>query len=136
MYSMIRGFEAAQRTEAVGHGHLQWSAALGAGLIVGGIFLVVPRGSPWSSVTFFSPLVMGRPLPSALQIPLFALWLIHMGVAVVYGLIISRIVAGLTQLRAVITGGVVGLFLYLLNLLLISILLPQMSGNEISVLFA
>ena len=115
---------------------MQWSAALGAGLIVGGVFLVVPRGNPWSSFTFFSPLIMGRTVPSSFQVPLFAVWLIHMGVALVYGLIISRIVAGLTQLRAVISGGVIGLLLYLVNLLVISVVLPEMRGNESSVLFA
>ena len=132
---MIRGFEAAHQMEAEGQGHMQWGAAVGASLIAGAILLVVPRGSPWSSVTFFSPLIMGRPLAPGVQAPLIAVCLIHMGVGVLCGLIISRLVTAFTQARAILAGGAVGLLLYLLNLLAISLFWPQMRGNEVSVVF-
>ncbi len=109
---MIRGFESAHPLEPEAKGHIQWPAAFGAGLIAGAILLIVPRGSPWSSVTFFSPVVMGRALRPGLEMPLVSLWLIHLAVSVLYGLIISRIIAALTQSRAILTGGVIGLVLY------------------------
>ncbi|SRR6266851_8490899 len=133
---MIRGFESAHPLEPEAKGHIQqWPAAFGAGLIAGAILLIVPRGSPWSSVTFFSPVVMGRALRPGLEMPLVSLWLIHLAVSVLYGLIISRIIAALTQSRAILTGGVIGLVLYVLNLLVISLAWPEMRGNEVSALF-
>src|SRR5207248_11689730 len=59
---MIRHFEPAHPLEPEDKPGMQWGAALGAGLIAGVILLVVPRGSPWSSLTVFSPVIMGRAL--------------------------------------------------------------------------
>jgi len=132
---MIRGFESAHPLEPKAGGHIQWPAAFGAGLIAGAILLIVPRGSPWSSVTFFSPIVMGRALRAGFEMPLVFVWLVHLAVSVVYGLIISRIIAVLTKSRAILTGGLIGLVLYLLNLLVVSLVWPQLRGNELSVLF-
>jgi hypothetical protein len=67
--------------------------------------------------------------------PFVFIWLIHLGVSVVYGLIISRLIAVLTKSRAVLTGGIIGLALYLLNLLVVSLVWRQLRGNEVSVLF-
>src|SRR5256885_15924056 len=106
---MIRGFESAHPLEPEAGGHVQWPAAFGAGLIAGAILLIVPRGSPWSSVTFFSPVIMGRGLRAGLEMPLVFVWLVHLAVAVFYGLIISRIIAGLTKSRAIVVGGLMGL---------------------------
>ena|ERR1041385_1522191 len=132
---MIRGFESAHPLEPKEQGHLQWSAALEAGVIVGVVLLIVPRGSPWSALTFFSPVIMGRALRNVAEMPLVLIWLIHLTISIVYGLIISRIVAGLTRSRAVLTGGITGLALYLLNLLVVSFAWPHLRGNELSVLF-
>jgi len=66
--------------------------------------------------------------------PLVFVWLVHLAVAVVYGVIISRIVAVLTKSRAIITGGLTGVVLYLLNLLVVSLVWPQLRGNEAPVL--
>src|SRR5438105_5001995 len=99
---MIRGFESAHPLEPEASGHMQWPAAFGAAFIAGTILLIVPRGSPWSSVTFFSPVIMGRALHGTLEMPLLFVWLIHLVVSVVYGAIISRIVAVLTKSRAIL----------------------------------
>jgi len=130
---MIRGFEPARRLEPEGQGHMQWGPALTAGLIAGAILLIVPRGSPWSSVTFFSPVIMGRALPPGMELPVFLVWLLHLGISIVYGLMIARIVAGLTQSRAVLTGGVVVLMLYLVNLVVVAVVWPRWRGSEVSV---
>jgi hypothetical protein len=133
--NMIRGFKSGSSTEPEGHNRIQWNAALGAGLIAGLILLVVPRGSPWSSLTFFSPVIMGRTLPSNLELPLLAVWSIHLLVSLLYGFIISTAVAGLRFERAVVTGGLLGLVLYVLNLGLVSLALPVLRANEVSVAF-
>jgi len=132
---MIRGFESAHPLEPEAGGHVQWPAAFGAGLIAGAILLIVPRGSPWSSVTFFSPIIMGRALRGGLEMPLVFVWLVHLAVSVAYGIIISRIISVLTKSRAILTGGLIGLVLYLLNLLVVSLVWPQLRGNELSVIF-
>jgi hypothetical protein len=114
---------------------MQWGPAFWAGFIAGAILLIVPRGSPWSSATFFDPLVMGRGLPPGVTLSLLSVWLIHLVVSITYGLIITRIVAHLTQFRAILTGGLIGLVLYCANLLAVSLWWPQMRGNEVSVVF-
>ena len=132
---MIKGFEPPRPAEPETRNRLQWGSAAGAGIIAGVILLLVPRGSPWSALTFFSPVVLGRSLPASLGLPLLLVWIIHLLVSVLYGLIISRIVAGLTQQRAILTGGVAGLVLYVLNLGVVSLAFPALRGNEPGVIF-
>jgi hypothetical protein len=133
---MIERFEPGQPTEPEDKNHLQWLPAIGAGLIAGAVLLIVPRGSPWSTITFFLPVIMGRVMPDAWNFPLMGSYLIHLALSVIYSLIISRVVVGVTQLRAVITGGIMGLFLYFVNFAVASFCLPEVRGNEFSVLFA
>jgi len=110
-------------------------AALGAGFIAATILLFVPRASPWSAFTFFSPVVMGRKLPSTLDLPLGLVWLIHLGLGLLYGLLISRVVAGLGRRRAIATGALLGLVLYVVNLGVVSFCVPEFHGAELSVAF-
>lgn len=132
---MIRGFEENRPLEPETSNCLQWSAALGAGLIAAIVLLLVPRGSPWASITFFTPVVVGRSIPTSLEIPLLMVMMIHFAVSILYGLLVSLVAANLTQLRAAIAGGVVGLLLYLVNFGIVSMWLPYLRGNEVSVLF-
>ncbi len=111
----------------------QWWAALGAGLIAGLILLIVPRGNPWAGVTFFAPVVMGRDLAPSQTVSLSESSLMHLGLTVVYGAIISVSVQRVTQFRAFLTGGLVGLALYGLNLGVVLLWLPMLRGNEIAV---
>jgi hypothetical protein len=131
---MIRGFESSAPLEPETKS-IQYGPAIGAGIIAGALFLIVPRGSPWSALTFFSPTVLGRSLASSSNLPIPAVWIIHLLVSVIYALVISRIVAGLTQQRAILTGGAIGFLLYLLNLAVVSFLWPEIRGNEIGVAF-
>jgi hypothetical protein len=114
---------------------LQWPAALGAGLIAGLVLLIVPRGNPWSTVTFFVPAVVGRIIPDTWDITLFSSMLMHLGVSLLYGIIISLVVSGIREMRAVLTGGVMGLVLYLANLGIISFFAPTLRGNEATAIF-
>jgi hypothetical protein len=131
---MIKFSEPPARLEPENPGYIQWGPALLAGFLVGAIFLFVPRGSPWSSVTFFDPLIMGRAVPARITWWISA-WLIHLSVSIIYGLIISWVVSRLRVGRAILTGGLMGLFLYGVNLLMVSLFIPQLRGNEMPVLF-
>ena|SRR5438874_5091321 len=131
---MIRGYQTIHPLEPETRG-LQWGPALGAGFVAGFVLLLVPRGSPWSSLTFFSPAIMGRTLPPDSSVPMILIWLLHLLLSIGYGLIISRAVAGLTQERAILAGGVAGLVLYLLNLAFVSLVYPEIRGTEGGVVF-
>jgi hypothetical protein len=61
--------------------------------------------------------------------------LIHLGISLFYGIIISMVVSGIREMRAVLTGGVIGLVLYLANLGVISVFAPALRGNEATVIF-
>lgn len=131
---MIRHFEAHFPLEPE-RGGWQWGAALGAGLVAGIILLIVPRGSPWASLTFFTPAVMGRNIPPGMMLPLPALWAIHLAVSIAYGLFISVVVSKLRAYRAILTGALVGLVLYILNWCIVLTVWPAWKVDEIPVLF-
>lgn len=132
---MIRRFEEPELLPAEDGGRFQWGAALGAGLIPGVILMLVPRGTPWSGISPFISVIMGRTLPSWFDMPLPLVFLTHLAVSEVYGLIIASFVQKLTCGRAVLTGFGVGIVLYLLNLGMVSLVWPSLRGNEGSVLF-
>ena len=131
---MITSFERAPVLEPESGDHYQWRSALGAGLIAGLILLVIPRGSPWAGVTFFSAVIMGRAVPPGVVLSLPLVWLIHLVLAEVYGLIISRFLTSVTQGRAILTGAVIGLVLYLVNWGVVTWFVPAWRGNEAAVL--
>jgi hypothetical protein len=131
---MIQGFEPPRPAEPIEKSHLQAFPATAAGLIAGVVLLIVPRGSPWEGLTSFSPAILGRVPPAEWNLPIFGTIVLHLALALVYGFIISFAVINIRELRAVFTGGIVGLFLYLLNLGVVSFFLPAMRGNEVSVI--
>jgi hypothetical protein len=132
---MITGYRSLPLSEPERGRQIQWGAAVGAGLVAGFILLVVPRGSPWSSLTFFSPVIMGRAMPAGLGLPLGLIYLIHIAVSIIYGLLISRVVASLRQERAILTGGLAGLVLYVINFGVFSAVAPAWRGAEVTVVF-
>lgn len=132
---MIRHYEAHPVFEPQNGGRFQLWPALAAGLIGGVILLLVPTGSPWAGVSFFSSMIMGRSVPAGILMPLPIACLFHLALAEVYGLIISWFVNNVTQGRAFIIGIVIGLVLYLANLGVVSSAFPAWRGNEVAVLF-
>ncbi|HHY85574.1 MAG TPA: hypothetical protein GYA07_08585 [Verrucomicrobia bacterium] len=132
---MIRNFEPAQPLEPDEPGHVQWWPALAAGLIAGLVLFVAPRGSPWSTLTFFAPVIVGRTVPETMGIAFPAALVIHLGASLLYGVIISVVAARFAQLRSLIAGAVAGLILYCLNLGIVTLIAPELRGNEIAVLF-
>ena len=132
---MIRGYETIRHSEPEFQGGFQWTAALGAGLIAGAIFMIAPKGSPWSTLTFFSPIIMGRAATSLSSMPLIVVWFFHLLLSVVYGFVISLVISRLVYRHAVILGAFIGLILYFLNLGIVSLLSPDYRGSELTVLF-
>jgi hypothetical protein len=132
---MIRHYEDSPAAEPVSKGDFQWGAALGAGLIPGVLLLLAPRGSPWSGVSFFSEVVMGRAIPAGLSMPLPVLCFVHLAIAEIYGMIIGLFLTRVTQAKAVLTGGALGLALYVINFGFVSLVAPAWRGNELGVLF-
>jgi hypothetical protein len=113
----------------------QVGPALLAGFIAGAVLLVVPRGSPWSTFTFFAPMVMGRMVPDSFGLGLPTVWAIHLGLSLVYGLVISAVIMKLHQERAVLAGAIVGLVLSILNLLLVPVLWRNWQSSYFAVIF-
>lgn len=130
-------------TDTVSHGtdirlsprYFQWLPALEAGFIAGLVLMIVPRGSPWSALTFFAPVVMGRVVPETAGLPLIITKALHLILSIGYGFIISLIVMRITQMRAIIVGAIVGLALYFANLAVFSAAFPEMKGDELTVAF-
>lgn len=127
---MVEDAKPTRSLEPEEKGHLQWGAALWAGFIAGAVLLFVPRGSPWSAVTFFSRVVMGRIVPFGVNLPLPAIWLIHLAIAEIYGLAIARLLVNVSQARAILGGGLIGLVLYLINLGVVTAVWPAWRGSE------
>src|SRR5580765_1675540 len=130
---MIKGYEPPHLLEPEEPRRFHVGPALGAGFIAGVILLIVPRGSPWSSLTFFSPAIMGRTIPGPVEIPLLLVCTLHLAVSLLYGLIISRSVATLKHRRAFVTGALAGLILYAINFGVVSAFWPFLRGAEFSV---
>ena len=128
-YFMIRGYQPPAETIPEGNGRFQWGPAFLSGFIAGLVLLFVPRANPWSAQTFFSPVFMGRTLPVAYPLA----WVLHLGLSLVYGLIIARVVARLGQPKAMIVGALMGVLLYFANLGIISAFFPELRSNELTV---
>jgi len=123
---MIRGYEPAHLLPVEERGRIQIWPALCAGFLAGFVLLIVPRGTPWSALTFFSPEVMGRALPMNWGLPLLVVWVIHLAVSLIYGVIISLAVAHLMRERAILAGAAIGVGLYLLNLGVVSLFFAEL----------
>jgi hypothetical protein len=131
--NMIKGYEPPHLLEPEEPRQFHLGPALSAGFVAGVVLLIVPRGSPWSSLTFFSPAIMGRTIPGTIEMPLLLVWALHLAVSILYGLIISRMVATLRRRRAFVTGALGCLVLYALNLAIVSAVWPSLRGAEFSV---
>ena len=109
---------------------MNWSAAVRAGLLAGAVLLVVPQGSPWAGMSFFSGVVMGRTIGSWGTWPPLVVLMLHLGVAVVYTFAIAAIVKNFKSWRGILVGGLVGLALYPLNFAFVAMLIPSLVGGE------
>jgi hypothetical protein len=131
---MIKGYEPPHLLEPEEPGRFQLRPALEASLIAGVVLLVIPHGSPWSALTFFSPVIMGRTVPRTFGMSFVLVCIVHLAVSLLYGLIISRIVATLKRRPAFVAGALAGLVLYVINFGAVSAFWPSLRGAEFSVL--
>lgn len=115
--------------------HFQWLAALGAGLIAAIVLMVLPRASPWSSLTFFAPVIVGRVVPEGSDITPAIAKILHLGLSMLYGIVVSLVAMHVTQLRALLAGALVGLGLYGLNYWIVSTQFQSLLGDEPTVAF-
>jgi hypothetical protein len=130
---MIKGFESPHPTEPLEKGRLHGVPAIGAGLVAGVVLLILPHASPWEGLTSFTSAILGRVIPATWNVPVLGVILMHLALSLIYGFIISIAVLNIRELRAVFTGGLVGLVLYLANLGIVSLFLPELRGNEVSI---
>ncbi len=119
-----------------GSTRLQWGPALGAGLIPGLVLLLVPRANPWSGPTAFAAVIMGRTPSPSMGLSLPAAWAIHLGLSLVYGVIISLVVSRLRQERAILAGAIAGSVLFLINWGVVTALWPWWETNLFALFFA
>jgi hypothetical protein len=117
-----------------GYRRIDFKAALGAGLAVGLLIALFPRGSPWAGVTFFSPTVMGRAMGEPGSSFLAAL-LPHVALSIGYAIIIGLVVERLRRVKAVLAGAVVGSVLFLINWAVFNFLVQDGAGRESVVFF-
>ena len=63
------------------------------------------------------------------------IYLVHLLISIIYGILIARVVASLRQGRAILTGGLAGLVLYVINFGVVSAFWPEWRGAEVTVVF-
>ena len=109
---------------------IHWGQAWLAGIITGAILLVIPWGSPWAGITFTSPAIMGRAVPANVALGYFEAALLHLAVCSVYALVLAMLVSTFRPDRALLTGALAGLGLYLVNFVVFRFMFPAMTGFE------
>ena len=120
--------------EAESRHALNWKAVIYSGLIVGVLFLAVPRGSPWNSIGLPSH-AMGRPLFGGdTAHEMVVTGIVQMIMAFCYAFIVAAVTYWMRTMPAIFTGGVVGLALYGINFLIFRFLPIQVPpANEATV---
>jgi Mg/Co/Ni transporter MgtE len=113
---------------------IDFKSALGAGLVVGLLIALFPRGSPWAGLTFFSPTVMGRSMGEPGSSFMAAL-LPHLALSIGYAIIIGLTVERLRRFKAVLAGALVGCVLFLVNWAVFNFLVHDGVGRESVVFF-
>ncbi|MBA4149598.1 MAG: hypothetical protein H0X66_15915 [Verrucomicrobia bacterium] len=104
--------------------HLNLKAALYAGLVVGVLFLFLPRGIPWNSLGLPTE-AMGRPLfRTDSTTALFITGVVQMLMALGYTFIIAAVIYRFRTFKAVLLGGLIGLVLYAINYLVFRYIVP------------
>lgn len=129
-------YELMDRQEKSAQDHVRWRKAFYGSLVIGALFLVLPRAVPW----FYSGILetaMGRPLNqigslAGQSIVLRAM--IHMLLAIGYGFVLAMLIFRFDVKKAVALGALAGLGLYLINYVLFCLVLGTSPANEFQIL--
>jgi hypothetical protein len=117
---------------------IDWSGAVWAGLIAGGVFWLFSHGTPWFTSGMISPTMLGRDLKPPGLVDAYrstATALIEFGVAVGYTVVLAMLVTRLRGIWAIGAGGLAGIGLYLVNFAVFrSMLEVNWTGTELPVL--
>jgi hypothetical protein len=129
-------YELRDRQELSAQHHVRWLKAFYTSLIIGGIFLMLPRAVPWFS-SGVPETAMGRIIGaiSSFQLTLFVMTaVLHMVLAVCYGLVLAMVIYRFEIRIALLLGTVIGLALYGLNFVLFRTILGTQPMNEAPVI--
>lgn len=117
-------------------GGVAWSAAIGAGLLAGVVFLIlemvmVPvflHGSPWGPPRMIGAIALGKsvlPPPATFTLGVFlTAVVVHFLLSVIYAIILGAIVHRMGMGMAILVGGGFGLLLYIANFYVLTALFP------------
>lgn len=106
---------------------VNWGAAARAGLLAGLVYLawqmalypLVTGGSIWDVPRATAAILLGKGIlagPATFNPGIFAVGLLlHLTLSVGYGLLLAAMIAGLRRGAALVSGGIFGLVLYLIN---------------------
>jgi hypothetical protein len=114
---------------------LNFPAAMKAGLVSGAVLLLIPQGIPWASLASFTAVVMGRPAAS-FELNTVVAVVLHMGISVLYAIVVAASVKAIRTWRGIMVGGAVGLGLYAINLGVIVLTWASDMAGETNALFA
>lgn len=130
-------YELRDRQEISAQHHVRWPKAFYASVIIGALFLMLPRAVPWFS-SGVPETAIGRVLGSisSFQVAPFAMTAgVHLILAVGYGLILALMIFRFEIKLALLIGILTGLALYGVNYILFRKLFGTPAGNEAPVLF-
>jgi len=106
---------------------VNWSAAARAGVIAGLVYLawqmafypMVTGGTVWDVPRATAAILIGKDIlatPARFNLGVFTVGLLlHLTLSAGYGLLLAAMIAGLRQGAALVSGGIFGLVLYLIN---------------------
>jgi len=130
-------YELNDRQEASARHHVRWLKAFYESLIIGAIFLILPRAVPWFS-SGVPETAMGRVVGSISgfqSAPIAMTAGLHLSLAVCYGFILAMLIYRFEIRMALLLGTLGGLALYGLNFVLFRIVLGIPAVNEMPALF-
>ena len=134
---IMNQYELRDRQEASARHHVRWIKAFYASLIIGAIFLLLPRAVPWFS-SGVPETAMGRVINpiSGFELAPFAItFAVHIILAVCYGFILAEVIYRFEIRMALLLGTLGGLALYGLNFVLFRMILGTPAANELPVVF-
>jgi uncharacterized membrane protein YagU involved in acid resistance len=125
----------AQSTTA--RARVQWASAVIAGLVAGVFYLlwvmilmptVGDAPSPWAPARMIAAIVLGPevlPPPATFDAAIVGSALgLHFVLSIIYGLLLAPVISGMTRLPTLVTGGVFGITIYIVNFYFFTALFP------------